>query len=603
MPLNLKELREWPPEIADLAGATRSAATNHTNSADFYRSLAKASIWEGDGGDAARAAMVASAGEHDAVADNLGTAATGMDHAQQLAEAVAQEIKDILDYAASAPAVQINESTNQVLPPDTTYLDEEAAAKVAAKVADLQARIAAALTQGEGVDADLAGAIATATGTPAPVLKTASSVGDLLAPNTEERKAPPSADGRQQPDNLDTALGQLAGKPGQQPAPPKPAAGDARAPLPLDPKAVETFKSTARQMMLRDGVPPDQIEQRLDAMVAAAQKPLPAYTPPKPDKMPPPGFGDGFADRWFATEQGIKNLFGQGGPGAPGVLESWGDLIKGTNNQITNPVGTAIDEVKAAANSPSAAYYLGGKAADGMAAAPGIVFGPEAAFGRAAALDDLASVGAVPHELIEHPTPTGAFEHHTPAIPFTGDHTPPPVWDYSDGYAEHAPAVASNLNDAFVNGQPTVDLARQVADLSTHHMPGPPDTGIADRVVLGKWAGMDDGYIGEARANGGIYFDTGSDTWDAIGHGLSRPDTDALGWQVNEQFLRTQMESQVGRIDYILDHEKYASLEDMAIDRAGSFSAMEVAFLSENAASYGYQRVGESWVYVGGGRR
>jgi hypothetical protein len=51
VPLNFRELREWPPEIADRAGSTREAAANHTNSADFYRSLAKASTWEGDGGD------------------------------------------------------------------------------------------------------------------------------------------------------------------------------------------------------------------------------------------------------------------------------------------------------------------------------------------------------------------------------------------------------------------------------------------------------------------------------------------------------------------------------------------------------------------------
>jgi len=56
VPLNLRELREWPPEIADLAGSTRKAAANHTNSADFYRSLAKASTWEGDGGVTLRTA-------------------------------------------------------------------------------------------------------------------------------------------------------------------------------------------------------------------------------------------------------------------------------------------------------------------------------------------------------------------------------------------------------------------------------------------------------------------------------------------------------------------------------------------------------------------
>jgi len=41
--------------------------------------------------------------------------------------------------------------------------------------------------------------------------------------------------------------------------------------------------------------------------------------------------------------------------------------------------------------------------------------------------------------------------------------------------------------------------------------------------------------------------------------------------------------------------------EDMMLGRAGSYSAMEVDFLSKNAAAYGYERVGDSWVYVGGG--
>lgn len=60
------------------------------------------------------------------------------------------------------------------------------------------------------------------------------------------------------------------------------------------------------------------------------------------------------------------------------------------------------------------------------------------------------------------------------------------------------------------------------------------------------------------------------------------------------------MENHVGRIEYILDQEKYSSLEDMMWDRSGSFSAMEVEFLSKNAATYGYERVGDAWVYVGG---
>ena len=68
-----------------------------------------------------------------------------------------------------------------------------------------------------------------------------------------------------------------------------------------------------------------------------------------------------------------------------------------------------------------------------------------------------------------------------------------------------------------------------------------------------------------------------------------------LGWQVNEQFLRTQMENGVPRIEYVLGSE-YSSLEDVLLRRQGSFSAMEIEFLTENAATYGYTRVGNTWV-------
>lgn len=146
-----------------------------------------------------------------------------------------------------------------------------------------------------------------------------------------------------------------------------------------------------------------------------------------------------------------------------------------------------------------------------------------------------------------------------------------------------------------MNGHPTTDIARQVSDWSTHRIEG------ADRVVLGKWDGQDGGYIGEARLNGGgYYFDTGDEAWEAVVHGLSERAAKTLGWQVNEQFLRTQMENGVARIEYVLDRDLYSSLEHMAFERPGSFSAMEVEFLSTHAAEYGYERVGDSWIRMKG---
>jgi class 3 adenylate cyclase len=360
LPLNLRELREWPPEIADLAKSAREAAVNHTNSADFYRSLITVSTWEGDGGDAAKAAMEATARDHNTVAESLGKAATSMEQVHQDAEDVSENIKRILDDAAAQPVVQINESTNEVIPPATDHLDEDAAARVAAKVTDLQQRIATVLADGERVDTDLAGAINAAAGTAKPEVKTASSLEDLLLPDRGERKAPKPGEPAPGPDSLDGALGQLTGQPGHLPASPgDPAVGGPVTPVKLDPAKVEQFKALARQAMLSDGVPPDQIEQRLDAAVATAQRPRTPYTPPEPEAMPPPGFGDGFADRWFATEEGIRDLLGVNG--FEKLKESWEGAARSTGEKLTNPLGpfgVAVDEVKHALDSPSAAYSI-----------------------------------------------------------------------------------------------------------------------------------------------------------------------------------------------------------------------------------------------------
>ncbi|ORA26330.1 hypothetical protein BST12_00075 [Mycobacterium angelicum] len=62
------------------------------------------------------------------------------------------------------------------------------------------------------------------------------------------------------------------------------------------------------------------------------------------------------------------------------------------------------------------------------------------------------------------------------------------------------------------------------------------------------------------------------------------------------------MESHVGRIEYVLDHSEHSCLEDLAADGPMSFSAMEINFLNNNAAAYGYERVGDAWVYAKGGK-
>ncbi|MGV0788390.1 hypothetical protein ABQF33_15895 [Mycolicibacterium sp. XJ2] len=265
MALSLAELKQWPPEIADLAGSARAAADNHTNSAEFYRSLITVSAWEGHGAQAAKSAMAATAVDHETVADNLSTAASRMQRIHHDSEALTRTITAILDDAAAAPTVLIDEDTDQVITPDTSHMTEDYAAQVAAKVADLQQRIGVALAEGQRIDTELAGAITAASGATEPVAKTA---GDLLLPETGERgKDPTPGQSASQPDSLASALVQLAGAPVDRPAPP---GAPPPQPVPLDPAKVDQFKKLAREMMLRGGVPPEQIEQRLDAIVAAA---------------------------------------------------------------------------------------------------------------------------------------------------------------------------------------------------------------------------------------------------------------------------------------------------------------------------------------------
>jgi len=146
-------------------------------------------------------------------------------------------------------------------------------------------------------------------------------------------------------------------------------------------------------------------------VVAKAQQGVgrPFYRAPEPPKQPAPGFAEGFADRWFSTEQAIKNLLGQGGPGAPGVLESWGGLLQNTAETVTNPVGTAVGEIQNAVNSPSPAYYLGEKSVDAGAAAVTLPWGGEGAAIRGGLPVKTIAEGGAPEALVRGWNPTGGM--------------------------------------------------------------------------------------------------------------------------------------------------------------------------------------------------
>jgi hypothetical protein len=357
-------------------------------------------------------------------------------------------------------------------------------------------------------------------------------------------------------------------------------AGTGGVPLPRpSPAELESDKALLRKVMMSDGTPPDQIEARLNEYLNTTpqqwlDRAIPDHMPAEPKAPPPPGFGEGFADRWFGTEQAIHDLLGVGGQGAPGALKAWVQLLNGTAETALNPAGGAIDEAQDALHSPSPAYFLGQKASDGAWALPGMLFGGEgAAVGK---------VGDLEAAAVDY-GPT-----HLPHIPIGFDN---PVH-----YHSFADQAGQDLYAASAHGEPTADLSRLLADMSTHYVGNSPD-----RVVLGRFGGQEGGYVGDARRQGGIYFDTGNPTWDAMTFGLSKPAGNDLAWGVNEQFLRGQMETGVSRIEYQLP-PGFSSVEELLALDPQSFSAREIAFLKGNAEAYGYQQVGDSWVRVTGGR-
>lgn len=183
--MSLKLLRDWVPEIADLAKSTRAMSVNHSNAAEFYQRLVKASTWQGEAGQEAVTSMLMSAMAHDVTAGELSTAADAMDRAGQDAEALANTVKVILDDAAAAPAVEVDQATDQVIVPSNyDDLDDDTKTAVAEKIADLEARIADAEAEGERIDSDLASAIAKATGMPEPT-HTPTSLPELLGVPTD----------------------------------------------------------------------------------------------------------------------------------------------------------------------------------------------------------------------------------------------------------------------------------------------------------------------------------------------------------------------------------------------------------------------------------
>jgi hypothetical protein len=208
--------------------------------------------------------------------------------------------------------------------------------------------------------------------------------------------------------------------PGGPPAP------SVQAPRPkLDPNSPEGKAAIAnlRQVMINDKVPPAEIDQRINAMLAAPLDPNAPHAPVERPSPPKPSYSDGFRDAWNSTGDAVHALTGQ--DGFDKFKDAWKNLGESVNSAVTDPVGTGArtvhEEYEAFKANPE--YWAGQKGFDAAAGAATLPFGGgEGALARGAL--DSAAVHGVEHG-IEHGAVPGAAG--------TLAHDPPPV-------APHAPA-------------------------------------------------------------------------------------------------------------------------------------------------------------------
>jgi len=129
-----------------------------------------------------------------------------------------------------------------------------------------------------------------------------------------------------------------------------------------------------------------------------------------------------------------------------------------------------------------------------------------------------------------------------------------------------------------VCGQAIFSVVEEVAAASTRCS--------GQRVVLGAWQ-QGGGYIGEAIENGGIFFDTGDEVWEALRKSGVDP------WLVNEAFLRRQLEAGVKRVDFASGNVWDTLLDPSLMT---SYRVKELQWMLDNASKYGYELVGNSWI-------
>lgn len=471
MSLSLAEIkRAKVASFRDVAdGLDSMAAANRDMKRGVERLPIMGDGWKGVSGDAAHHDLDSHGKYLDAHAQAQQGAAAKIRRAADEFEGVQQLLKKIESDAAQGKFT-INDDTGEVTPPNGKYdkneldylrntLRQIQAAGDAANT-DLEAAVKAAQTL-----PDPSGSTEALPAVPGSAIKPNGSLGalqNLAAPNPDgdpgatkaaaagtdtqanykewyPKTTVPGSDKPIDP----TKLGGLQAAPGVR---------DGRDQIPqrmsptLQARDVPAFKEATRTLLQRQGVPADQIEQRVNAAVERAQTPhfLPDAPSASPSEHVSRDFGEqfnrftnGISDSATKTVDGqidqAKILTGQAGPGAPGVAEAWKQVGLGAVQQAheltTDPLAApkmGIEQAKDFYNNPS--EFIGKNIIHGTEALAGGAVGGEAAAGARGLLGDLTGTEG---RAITHGLDDAAPGHHTPAA----DHGP--AGDHSVGGDHH----------------------------------------------------------------------------------------------------------------------------------------------------------------------
>ncbi|MDT5205690.1 MAG: hypothetical protein QOD34_2326 [Mycobacterium sp.] len=465
-PLSPDDVKRWDADAIHgvFQVATNRAATLQTLGDSLQQVHGTLSDWHGEAGDAFRADLGKARRDIEADGHESKQVAAAVSRAEADVRAVKAEL-DRIEQAADGYGFTVTPDWR--IDAGGIKLD---GAKAVFKE-QLQGLLDGCKLHAHSADQELATAVRSAVGEAAvgadapqsPVGNQPKSLQDMLLPtgpgSGDAAKGPPVPGGAgsgKPPSVEDMLLGR--GQPADQRPPPgspldllsriKPGATGIPAP-PLKPAEIESFKALARRTMISDGVPPDQIEARLNAVVTNTQQWLdagaPRYIAPEGPRPPAPGVGEGFGDRWFSTEEGIKALTGQNGLGAMG--DAWGGMAQGLGHKAEEyltmgpvaPIKDAVGEFKSFLDNP--AYYAGGKAADVAFTAPTLMFGVEGAAVEAGLPAELVTEGGAPLSVMRGWDPTAGMpwsdfdaqygtagsRHWPPNDGFPSDYVPQPA--------------------------------------------------------------------------------------------------------------------------------------------------------------------------------